>query len=44
MRAIGFVVLLLGVGDEVEDGLGIKRSPGQGRLQQHPYLGHGERG
>lgn len=43
MGAIGFVILGLGVGDEVEDGLGIKRPPGQGRLQQHPHLGHRER-
>jgi hypothetical protein len=44
MREIGFVVLGLGIGDEVEDRLGIKRPPGQGRLQQDAHLGHGERG
>jgi hypothetical protein len=43
MGAIGFVVLGLGVGDEVEDRLGIKRPPGQGRLQQDAHLRHRER-
>ncbi len=38
MGAIGFVVLGLGVGNEIEDGLGIKRVPGQGHLQEHPHL------